>query len=121
MVKDKREIVKSFIYVVPLKRVYWGRRTNRTDRAVKLVREFVRRHTKVDRIIIYNEVNKYIWSKSREKPPRRIKVLVLVEKEKVESEEEEEKKEILVARVKLAPEKAKPGPFELKTGGGKAA
>ncbi len=88
MAKEKKEPVKSIVYVIPLKRVYWGRRTNRADRAVKLVRRFVERHTKADRVLIMNEVNEYIWSRSREKPPRRIKVLVNLYREKPEEEEE---------------------------------
>ena len=72
MPKDKREMV----YVIPLGRVYWGRRTNRAARAIKLIRRFIARHFGVDpsKVKIYNEVNEYVWSRSIEKPPRRIKV-----------------------------------------------
>lgn len=98
-----------YVYVIPLSRVYWGRRTNRADRAVKLVRRFVQRHTKVDRVLITNEVNEFIWQRGREKPPRRIKVVVTVK----EVEEEGEKK---LAIVRLAGEKLKPGKYEVKTG-----
>ncbi len=94
------------VYVIPLSRVYWGRRTNRADRAVKLLRKFVRRHAKVDKVIIANEVNEYIWSRGREKPPRRIKVLVKIE------EEEEEEEKVKVAYVKLANPKLKPGLYK---------
>ncbi len=113
MAEKKDRLVKGFVYIVPLSRVYWGRRTNRADRAVKLLKRFVARHVKADRIIIYNEVNNYIWSRGREKPPRRVKILVLVYE--VEVEEEEEKKKITVARVKLAPKELKPGPFQPAT------
>ncbi|MEB3774384.1 MAG: 50S ribosomal protein L31e [Desulfurococcales archaeon] len=105
-----------YVYIVPLSRVYWGRRTNRADRAVKLVRRFVERHTKAERVVIDTEVNNYIWSRGREKPPRRIKILVKLEKEKVEGEEE---KEVLVARVRLAGPRLKPGVYEAKTKGKK--
>jgi len=99
-----------YVYVIPLSRVYWGRRTNRADRAVKLVRRFVQRHTKVDRVLITNEVNEFIWQRGREKPPRRIKVVVAVK----EVEEEGEKKKLAIVR--LAGEKLKPGKYEVKTG-----
>jgi len=99
-------MVEFRVYVVPLSRVYWGRRTNRADRAVRLLRRFVQRHLKVDRVVIANEVNELIWSRGREKPPRRIKVLVKVE----EKEEEEEK--VKVAYVKLANPKLKPGVYK---------
>ncbi len=110
----KKKFVKGFVYVIPLARVYWGRRTNRADRSVKLVREFVKRHTKADKVVIYNDVNNYIWSRSREKPPRRIKVVVTVYEEESEEESEEEKK-ITVARVRLADKSLKPGPYTPKS------
>ncbi|MET1102341.1 MAG: 50S ribosomal protein L31e [Pyrodictiaceae archaeon] len=72
MVKDKKEA----IYVIPLGRVYWGRRTNRAARAVKFVRKFIARHFGVEpsRVKIHNNLNEFIWSRSIEKPPRRVKV-----------------------------------------------
>lgn len=107
---EKEKLVEARVYNVNLSRVYWGRRTNRADRAVKLLRDFVKRRTKADRVLITNEVNNYIWSRGREKPPRRISVLVKIV-EKAEEEEEEEK--IKEARVYLAPMKFKPGKVEL--------
>ncbi len=72
MPKEKREAY----YTIPLKRVYWGRRSNRAARAVKLVRQFIARHFGVDpeNVRISNEVNEYIWRFGIEKPPRRIRV-----------------------------------------------
>ncbi|MCE4624316.1 MAG: 50S ribosomal protein L31e [Desulfurococcales archaeon] len=115
MAKDKETLEKAMVYVVPLTRLYWGRRTNRADRAVRLIRNFVKRHTKADRVLIYNEVNNYIWSRGREKPPRRVKILVLLYKTTEEAEEGEEKKELKIAKVKLAPKDAKPGLFKVKS------
>ncbi len=78
---SKSSIVKS-IHVIPLKRVYFGRRANRADRAVRLVRQYVARHFKeAEKIIINPEVNAYIWSRSREKPPRRVIVEIRFDKE----------------------------------------
>lgn len=107
--EDKGKVIGRLVYVVPLKRVYWGRRSNRADRAVRLVRRFVQRHTKADRVVIMNDVNNYIWSRGREKPPRRVKVIVTIR----EVEEEEGKKSKL-AVVRLASEKLRPGRVESK-------
>ena len=96
----------SWVYIVNLSRVYWGRRTNRASRAVKTVREFVRRHFKADRVVILNEVNEVIWSRSREKPPRRVKILVTIR------EEETEDGKIRVAVVGLASPRLRPGPYQ---------
>ncbi|WFO75841.1 50S ribosomal protein L31e [Desulfurococcaceae archaeon MEX13E-LK6-19] len=75
MSEEKRG--ETRIYTVPLYRVYWGRRKNRAKRAVRLLREFIKRHIKnAERVVIDNEVNMYIWSRGIEKPPRRVKVEV---------------------------------------------
>jgi large subunit ribosomal protein L31e len=72
MPKDKREM----IYTIPLGRVYWGRRTNRAARAIRLIRRFIARHFGVSEkdVVIHNNVNEYVWSRGIEKPPRRVTV-----------------------------------------------
>ncbi len=79
MPKDKKEA----IYTIPIYRVYWGKRTNRAARAIKLVRRFIARHFGVEEkdIIIHNNVNEYIWSHSIERPPRRITVKAVKDQE----------------------------------------
>ena len=84
------------IYIISLKRLYWGKSTNRAKRAIRKIREFVQRHFGVDEVKIDNTVNNYVWSRSIEKPPRRVPVYVEV----VEEEAEEGKKK--VAYVTLA-------------------
>ena len=69
--------VKKSTHVIPLARVYFGRRMNRADRAVRLIRRYVSRHFKqAEKIIIDPLVNKFVWSRGREKPPRRVVVEV---------------------------------------------
>jgi len=79
MPKDKKEAV----YTIPIYKVYWGRRTNRAARAIKLVRRFIARHFGVDErdVVIHNNVNEYIWSRSIEKPPRRVTVKAVKDQE----------------------------------------
>ncbi|MEL9908743.1 MAG: 50S ribosomal protein L31e [Desulfurococcus sp.] len=77
--------VKS-VHVIPLKRVYFGRRMNRADRAIRLVRKYVARHFKdAEKIILDPELNKYIWSYGREKPPRRVVVEIRFNKDEKEA------------------------------------
>ncbi len=97
----------TWVYVVNLGRVYWGRRSNRADRAVRLIRRFVARHTKADIVKIMNDVNEYVWSRSREKPPRRVKIIV-----SIREEENEEGEKVRVAVVRLAGPKLRPGKYE---------
>ena len=82
---SKRKSSSKTLFTIPLSRVYWGRRSNRAKRAIKLIREFVKRqYKKAEKIIIDNSVNELVWSRGIEKPPRRIRVKVEYdEKEKV--------------------------------------
>ena len=68
---------KDMIYTIPLKRVYWGRRSNRADRAIRFIRKYVARHFHVRQVVLDPSVNEYIWSRGREKPPRRVTVRVI--------------------------------------------
>ena len=70
--KDK----KSMEYVIPLKRIYWGRRSNRAARAIKYIRRFVMRHFGTPNVVIDQSVNEEVWKRGIEKPPRRIVVVV---------------------------------------------
>ncbi|MCE4624057.1 MAG: 50S ribosomal protein L31e [Caldisphaeraceae archaeon] len=103
------DIGESFVYIIPLKRLYYGRRVNRAKRAVDLIRKFVSRHAKIEEknILIMDDVNAYIWSRGIEKPPRRVKVLVSIK----EAEEGSSEK---IAIVRLAGKKVKIGKYESK-------
>ncbi|MGC9011429.1 50S ribosomal protein L31e [Thermogladius sp.] len=84
--------VKRSVHVIPLSRVYFGRRMNRADRAVRLVRKYVARHYKqAEKIVIDPLVNKFIWSRGREKPPRRVVV-------EIRYDPEEKTAKVLLAR-----------------------
>lgn len=104
---EQGKTLEARVYNVNLSRVYWGRKSNRADRAVRLIKEFVARHTKANRVILSNEVNEYTW-RSREKPARRISILVKV----VEKTGEEGEEKIREAIVHLASKKLKPGKVE---------
>ncbi|MEM0002236.1 MAG: 50S ribosomal protein L31e [Desulfurococcaceae archaeon] len=79
---SERRGVDVDVHVIPLKRVYFGRRANRADRAIRLVRKYIMRHYKeAEKIVIDPAVNVHIWSKGREKPPRRVVVEVRFDKE----------------------------------------
>jgi len=80
---SKKEAEEEIIYTVPLKRAWITPVKNRTPRAVRILRDFLHRHLKVEEIIITNEVNEKIWGKGLEKPPRRIRVKAVVSKEGV--------------------------------------
>ncbi len=68
------EAVVERIYTVPLGRACTGDRRRRAARAVRLLREFIKRHMKAEVVIIGNDVNEEIWRRGIEKPPRKIRV-----------------------------------------------
>lgn len=78
---DTRKLER--IYTIPLRKAFDYLRTRRTERAVKLVREFAAKHMKVEleNVRISEGVNSLLWRDSIEKPPRRLKVRVVREGE----------------------------------------
>ena len=91
------------IYTVPLGDAFKVTRNKRVPRAVKLLRGFIAKHMKADgeKILISEALNKYLWERSIQKPPRRVKVRLIKEDasiraylsdEKIEEPKKEEKK-----------------------------
>jgi large subunit ribosomal protein L31e len=98
------------IYNVPLSDAYLTTRVKATRRAITILRNFIKRHAKVDEenIKISNKLNQYVWSRGRKKPPRHVKIKVIKdngiaraylhdekieEKKPVETKKEEKKAE----------------------------
>jgi len=90
----EKEIVEERIYTIPLSRAWITPRKKRTPRAVRMVRSFVQKHMKIEtrakteeeeeeagRLVISDEVNKKLWSRGIEKPPRKIRVRAVKDKE----------------------------------------
>lgn len=51
----------------------------RAPRAIRMLKEYIVKHTKADFVIITNELNEFIWKRGIQKPPRKIKVRAIVE------------------------------------------
>jgi len=64
------------IYTIPLRDAYEASRTRRAKKAINIIRKFAQRHMKGEEVRISDGVNKLVWSRGAEKPPRRIKVLI---------------------------------------------
>jgi len=90
----EEEIVEERIYTIPLGRAWISPRKKRTPRAVRIVKSFVQKHMKIEakaatveeeeeagRLVISEEVNRRLWSKGIEKPPRNIRVRAVKDKE----------------------------------------
>jgi large subunit ribosomal protein L31e len=111
------------IYTIPLGDAYDAVRNKRAPKAVKILREYLTRHMKAEQVLLSEALNKYIWERSIQKPPRKVKVRVIkedatarayladekIEEPKKEAEKKEEKpKEAPKAEEKASPAKETP-------------
>ena len=67
------------IYTVPLGKAYEAVRDKRVPKAVKILKKFAARHMKADgeRVTLSENLNKYLWERSIQKPPRKVKVRII--------------------------------------------
>jgi len=88
------------IYNVPLSDAYLTTRVKATRRAMTILRNFIKRHAKVEEenIKVSNKLNQYVWSRGRKKPPRHVKIKVIkdngIAKVYLHDEKIEEKKPV---------------------------
>jgi large subunit ribosomal protein L31e len=77
-VSEEKKVVVTREYTINLRRAYEVSRRKRAKYAVNLIRRFVARHLKVEprMVKIGQSLNAAIWSRSIEKPPRRVRVTV---------------------------------------------
>ena len=70
------------IYTIPLRDITnKSKSTKRAPRAIRKVREFLKRHTKYEIVKLDNSINEKIWKRSLNKIPARIRVKVIKEDE----------------------------------------
>lgn len=81
MSERKVDVVEERVFVIPLRKVRYVRRWKRAQKAVRIVKEFVRRHMKVDNVKLTQEVNETLWMRGAKKPPLKIKVKALKDKD----------------------------------------
>jgi large subunit ribosomal protein L31e len=68
-------------YIIPLRRAFeTSPHTKRAPKAIKVLREFVKRHSKMEEVIISNKVNELIWKNGIRNIPRKVEVIVAIEK-----------------------------------------
>lgn len=81
--EEEEEAVEEKIYTIPLGRAWIYPRPERAPKSIKLIRKYVLRHMKPEDVKIQDGLNRYIWARSIEKPPRRVRVRVTRDKEGV--------------------------------------
>ncbi|MEM4347318.1 MAG: 50S ribosomal protein L31e [Candidatus Altiarchaeota archaeon] len=75
--KEKTQKEDERVYMVPLGNAFQTPKTRRARKAINMIREFLKRHTKTENIKIDASLNEKIWERGIKKPPRRIKVKVI--------------------------------------------
>ncbi len=79
--EGEEEAVEEKIYTIPLGRAWAYPRHERSPKTIKLIRKYVLRHMKPEEVKIHDSLNRYIWARSIEKAPRRVRVRVTRDKE----------------------------------------
>lgn len=79
--EKKEEFVEERVYTIPLSKAWIAPRSKRSQKAIRIMKEFIRRHMKPESIVINSEVAEKIWSKGMEKPPRKLRVKTTKDKE----------------------------------------
>lgn len=74
MSKENEEAVEERIYTIPLSKAWSSPKKRRTPRAVRVLKEFIKKHMKPEELFISTEVNEFLWSKGIEGSPRRIRI-----------------------------------------------
>ena len=114
------------IYTIPLREAYEAVRNKRAGKAVKLLRKFAGRHMKAEEedVLLSMALNEYLWKRSIQKPPRKVKVRLIKEDgkvkayladEKIEEPKKDEKKKPEVKKDEKKPEAKNEKPEEKKT------
>lgn len=62
------------VYTIPLRKVKNVPRTIRAPRAIRFIREFMKRHMKAEEVKIDRSVNEKVWERGIQKIPPKIKV-----------------------------------------------
>jgi large subunit ribosomal protein L31e len=92
--EEEEEFVEERVYTIPLGKAWVRPPKKRAPRAMRIIKDFVTKHMKMDmraeveeergempRLVITNDVNEKVWSRSIEKPPRKIRVRVAKDNE----------------------------------------
>ena len=73
------------VHVIPLRDAWKGSRLRRARSAIRIIREYVKRHTGANKVVISNRLAEAIWSRGVQNPPRRVRVELVREDEETVS------------------------------------
>ncbi len=79
--EEEIEVIEEKLIPINFKKVWITPRKKRSPKAMRVLREIVKRHMKVEDVKISNEVNETVWAKGIEKPPRKMTIRAVKDKE----------------------------------------
>ena len=79
--EEEIEVVEERTHLVPFGKVWRMPREKRAPKAMRILKEYVERHMKVEDVAISNEVNEQIWAGGITNPPRKLRVRMVKDKE----------------------------------------
>jgi large subunit ribosomal protein L31e len=74
------------IFTIPLRDAFGPGRLKRANVAGRIVRQFLQKHMKTEDVKIGQSINKAVWARSIQKPPRNVRVHVIKQDKTVYSE-----------------------------------
>ncbi|MFQ6020499.1 MAG: 50S ribosomal protein L31e [Candidatus Aenigmatarchaeota archaeon] len=74
------------IFNIPLRDAYGKQRIRRSKKAANIVRNYLKRHMKAEKIKIGKSINENIWKRGAKKPPRKIRIHAIKEEDIVYAE-----------------------------------
>lgn len=78
------EIIDQRTVTIPLAKYAYGKgipRRKRAPKAIRFLRKNIQRHWDVETVILDPEVNRYIWKRGIQYPPRKITVKIVKSEE----------------------------------------
>ena len=74
MSKENEKIVEERIYTIPLTKAWASPKKKRTPRAMRVLKDFIKKNMKPEGILISTEVNEFLWSKGIGGSPRKVRI-----------------------------------------------
>jgi large subunit ribosomal protein L31e len=74
MSKENEEIVEERIYTIPLTKAWSVSIKKRTPRAMRVLKDFIKKHMKPEGLLISTEVNEFLWRRGIRGSPRKIRI-----------------------------------------------
>lgn len=100
----KKEKALERVYTIPLRKEFSKvARWRRSQKAVKAIKEFLRKHMKTEDVILSKNINERIWAKGSKGPPSKIKVQAIKKDDKI-------KVELFGVKIEVKKEEKKPEP-----------